>query len=354
MKKKILLFPLLLVFFLHAPLSVAAENLYATEVAVADVSPEARKAAIRQAYEQVLVKASGYRSLKGKSGMQDLLKHAENHVQQFRYKTIPGADEEEDQRRLWVAFEKRTVQKALATLGLSVWEQGRPQVLIWLAQEQKGKRRLVDSERDTELLQVLKNAASRRGLPLLMPLMDLQDQSTLRVSDIWTGDRQGIEKASSRYGSQVVLAGRLREKGGNWEGRWTLFLPDSEKTFSSHGADEGSAAAEGLDKVMDWLASRYVPAVDSESAELVKVRFLNIRNLQDYSLVMGLLESLDALSGLVVEESQGDQLLVRAQVRGGRDILVQRLSLETDLTPLASVPDEETSAAELELTYRLR
>ncbi|BAO45196.1 DUF2066 domain-containing protein [Thiolapillus brandeum] len=354
MNKIIISFFLLIAGFVHTPVSRAAQNLYATEVPVADASPDARKAAIRQAFEQVLVKASGYRDLNGRSGMKDLLKDAGNHVQQFRYKTGPGGEDGTEQRRLWVAFEKNMVQKALRKLGLSVWEQGRPQVLVWLARENKGRRSLVDPEQNAGLLQALRDAAARRGLPLLMPLMDLQDQSSLRVSDIWTADRESIEKASSRYASPVVLSGRLRQKGGQWQARWTLFLADLEKTFDSAGADEASAAIAGLDKVMDWLASRYVPAVDSESAESVKVRFLNVRSLEDYSMVMSLLESLDALSGLAVQASSADQLLVQAQVRGGRDILVQRLSLEADLTPVASIPDEESTEPDLELTYRLR
>ena len=354
MNKIILFFFLLVACLGYAPVSGAVQNLYSTEVPVTDTSPDVRQAAIRQAFGQVLVKASGHRDIKGKSGMKDLLKHAGNYVQQFRYRTKPGAEGENEQRWLWVAFEKGMVQKALRKLGLSVWEQGRPQVLVWLAHELKGRRRLVDPEQDTGLLQALQEAAARRGLTLLVPLMDLQDQSALRVSDIWTADRQSIEKASSRYDAQVVLAARLKKKGAQWSGRWTLFLADTEKTFGSRATDKVSAATEGLDKVIDWLASRYVPAVDSESAEDVTLRFLNVRSLQDYSLLMSLLESLDAVSGLAVEASSGDQLLVQAKVRGGRDILVQRLSLESVLTPLVSIPDDENAEPDLELTYRLR
>jgi hypothetical protein len=354
MNTRILSCFLLFVFLFSSAATQAAGSLYAVEVPVADGSPDARKAAIREAFELVLVKASGHRELKGRAGMTELLENAGNHVQQFRYRTRPAEDGAGEQRWLWVAFEKGTVRKALRKLGLSVWEQGRPEVLVWLAREQKGRRGLVDPERDAGVLRALRDAASRRGLPLLFPLMDLQDQSALRVSDVWTADRQALEHVSSRYAAQAVLAGRLREKGNRWFGKWTLFLADSEKTFDSSGVDEAGAVSEGLDKVMDWLASRYVPAVDSESAELVRVRFLNVKTLKDYFTIMTLLESLDALTGVAVQASIGDQLLVRARVRGGPDILVQRLSLETELTPVASIPDEEQDAQDLELTYRLR
>ncbi len=354
MKTKILFCFLLFVFLLPSAGVQAANGLYAVEVPVADGSPDARKAAIREAFERVLVKASGHRGLKGRAGMTELLQDAGNHVQQFRYRTRPADDGAGEQRWLWVAFEKGTVQKALRKLGLSVWEQGRPEVLVWLAKEQQGRRSLVDPERDSGLLQALRDAASRRGLPLLLPLMDLKDQSALRVSDVWTADWQALENASSRYDAQAVLAGGLREKDGRWVGKWTLFLGDSEKTFGSSGADEAATVAEGLDKVMDWLASRYVPAVDSEFAETVRVRFLNVKTLNDYSTIMALLESLDALTGVAVQAATGDQLLVQARVRGGADILAQRLSLEMNMTLVASIPDEEGDTQHPELTYRLR
>ncbi len=354
MNTRILSCLLLFAFLLPSVGVHAAGNLYAVEVPVADGSPDARKAAIQEAFELVLVKASGHRELKGRAGMNKLLENAGDHVQQFRYRTRPAEDGAGEQRWLWVAFEKGTVEKALRKLGLSAWEQGRPEVLVWLAREQQGRRSLADPERDAALLQTLREAASRRGLPLLLPLMDLQDQSSLRVSAVWTADRQALENASSRYDAQAVLAGRLRQNAGRWVGKWTLFLADSEKHFDSSGADEAGAASAGLDKVMDWLASRYVPAVDTELAGLVRVRFLNVKTLKDYSSIMTLLESLDALTGIAVQAATGDQLLVQAHVRGGADILAQRLSLEVDLTPVASIPDEGEEARHPELTYRLR
>lgn len=357
MKISSLFFVFVSVFLLQAPQpSFAASDYYSAEVPIEDATPEARKESIRQAFEKVLIKASGHRKLKGRSGMKNLLKHAEDYVQQFRYRNEAAEKEgDPDKRLMWVAFEKRAVQKALGELGLSVWDQGRPEVLLWLAQDTSGRRALLNPEKDVELVQALQTAVAQRGLPLLLPIMDLEDQSALRVSDVWTADRESVEKASVRYGEQLVLVARLRKSSSKWKTTWTLFLPDRQQEFHSTAASMEKALGDGVDKVMDWLADQYVPSSDDGNAELVTLRFLNIGSLRDYSRLMKMLESLDVISTFAIQESTGDQLLIKANVRGARDILVQRLSLETDLAPVASIPDDETAAPEHpELTYQLR
>ncbi|WP_456377286.1 DUF2066 domain-containing protein [Thiolapillus sp.] len=355
MKIRPLFYFCLLLSLLPAFALAVGSGLYSAEVPVADATPEARKASIRQAFEKVLIKASGHRNLKGRSGMESLLENAEDHVQQFRYRNqAADVEGEPDQRWMWVAFEKGAVQKALRDLGLSVWEKGRPEVLLWLVQEIDGHRTQMDPERDVMLVQALEVAAEQRGLPLLLPLMDLEDQSALRVSDIWTVDRESVERASNRYGEPLVLLGRLRKAGNGWQAKWTLLLPDRQQDFStaSGGAEETVSA--GINKAMDWLADQYVPGSDIGEAEPVMLRFLDIDDVREYSRVIQLLELLDVVSEYAILESLGDQLLIRAKVRGGRDILVQRLSLETVLAPVASIPDETGVQGGLELTYRLR
>lgn len=356
MKISSLFFVFISVFLLQAPQLFAASDYYSAEVPVEDASPEARKGSIRQAFEKVLIKASGHRNLKGRSGMKSLLKHAEDYVQQFRYRREAAEKEgEADKRWIWVAFEKSAIQKALGTLELSVWDKGRPEVLLWLAQENGGKRALLNPEKDVELVQILRTAAERRGLPLLLPIMDLEDQLALRVSDVWTVDRESVEKASARYGEQFLLVTRLRKAGNKWKAKWTLLLPGRQQSFNTVATSMEETLGAGIHKTMDWLADQYVPSSDGGASELVTLRFLNIGGLREYSRLMQILESLDVISSVAIQESSGDQLLIKAKVRGGRDILAQRLSLEAGLMPVASVPDDETAAPEhLELTYQLR
>ncbi len=356
MKISSLFFVFVSVFLLQAPQLFAASDYYSAEVPIEDASPEARKGSVRQAFEKVLIKASGHRNLKGRSGMKSLLKHAEDYVQQFRYRNEAAEKEGEVGKRwMWVAFEKSAIQKALGKLGLSAWDKGRPEVLLWLAQDNGGKRALLNPEKDVELVQALQAAAAQRGLPLLLPIMDLEDQSALRVSDVWTVDRDSVEKASARYGEQLLLAARLRKSGNKWKAKWTLFLPDRQQEFNAAASSMEEAVRYGINKTMDWLADQYVPSSDSGGSELVTLRFLNIASLREYSRLMQMLESLDVISDFAIQESSGDQLLIKAKVRGGRDILAQRLSLEAGLMPVASVPDDETAAPEyLELTYQLR
>ncbi len=328
-------------------------DLYAIDMPIADDSPQVRRQALSEAFARVLTKASGHRDLKGRTGARKLLKRAPDYVQQFRYHSV--VDEEGNtQRRLWVQFDQQAVQHALSSLGLSVWKSGRPEVLVWLAREIAGQRDLIDLELDAEWVAALQQAADERGMPLLLPLMDLQDRSALHASDIWSGDETRIRAASSRYGDAVILAGRLFNTGGAWKGKWTLFSGADSKHFVSSGKASAAAIRAGVNKVMDWLADAFMPMAGNEEAQSVWVRFVGVHDVDDFARIMQMLESLDNQSGVYLKQARDDQLLFQVRVRGGRDLLQQRLSLQGDLQPAASIPDDESQVGgNLELTYRL-
>jgi len=349
-------------FFLFAILGLlpvaplfAAQNLFSVEVPVVDRGPEARKDSIRQAFEEVLVKASGHRNLMGRSGMDELLLHAENYVQQFRYR-VEALDtpEQAEKRWIWVAFEHKAVQKALRELGLDVWEKGRPKVLVWLAKEENGYRALINPEQNAPLFQTLREAAAKRGLSLLLPIMDLQDQSAVRVSDIWTNDKTSLVQASLRYGDHPILAGRIQFSGKQWIAKWTLYLPDRQQQFSITADGAEMALASSVNKVMDFLADQYVPTIGDEEADLVALKIQGIGSSREYLRLMRLLESLDVITNLSIQEAVSDELLIKVQVRGGRDILRQRLSLESSLQLVAGIPgDEGGDPTGMPLVYRI-
>ena len=45
----------------------------------------------------------------------------------------------------------------------------------------------------------LRARAAYRGMPLQLPLMDLEDQAGLTPADVWSGYQPGIRQASARY-----------------------------------------------------------------------------------------------------------------------------------------------------------
>ncbi|HIE56534.1 MAG TPA: DUF2066 domain-containing protein, partial [Chromatiaceae bacterium] len=210
----------------------AAVDLFSATVPLAEDTSEARQRAMGAALHAVLVKSSGRQVSARRPEVGTMLKRAESHVQEFRYLNAPSDQEEGEPRKmLWVRFDRRAVGRLLRELGLSPWEGGRPELLLWLAVDEQGRRRLADPELDRDLLEAASSAARARGFTLLRPLMDLQDRNALGPADLWVGDRQGIRDASARYGRPVPLVGRLSGWNEQFEIKWLLLFPDRAESY---------------------------------------------------------------------------------------------------------------------------
>ncbi len=347
------LFLLLLLF--SAPFARAGVDLFSAAVPIADDSPAARSAAMAEALRLVLVKASGQR-LGGKGEKLDsLLKEAEDQAQEFRYQTPASSGEGASGRRLWVRFDRRTVEEDLRRLGLILWDRGRPELIPWVAVEEKGRRRLADPERDAGLFQALQEAADRRGLALVTPLMDLEDRNALPTADLWLVHAESVRAASSRYGRALPLVGRLQRRRGGWKGRWSLLLGNGEQRFESQAKELAAVVRKGVDRAADLLVNRFLPSPEGAQHGEVLVRFLGVHDLGDYARLRRLLGALDVVTAFSLERAEEDRLAFRVRVLGGRDLLARQLSLNEELEAVIDIP-EEAGAGEGEetLTYELR
>ncbi len=350
--KTILLFLVLL-----SPVAGAAMDLFSATAPIADESPEARREAMAEALHEVLVKASG-RPISAKSKkLHKVLAHAEDQVQEFRYVAAPVEQKGGvPGKALWARFGQKTVARLLRQLGLNLWEGGRPELILWLAVDEKGRRHLADPEREDALLAAGRAMAQRRGIGMVLPLMDLQDRNGLSVGDLWIGHPQSIREASARYGQAVPLAGRLQRSRGKWQGDWLLLLPDTERQFKSSGNTPEAAVQAGVRKAVGLLVDRYQPVVadDAESSP-VRLRFTNVQDANSYARLLRLLRSLDMVLSLRPLKAEQDQLLFEARVRGGKEALENQLSLESGLLPTVDIPDDGEGTVPAEtLSYSLR
>jgi uncharacterized protein len=340
-------------------------DLYEAEAPVAGQDGEARAAGIRDAFAQVLVKVSGDRGLLSNDEINSLLKRASGYVQQYRYRMLnadtyvsaPGRPD----RLLWVRFDERGVNRLLRKSGVPVWGGTRPSVLVWLGEERGAARSLLSFEQQTQLKAALQQVAYTRGLPLLLPLMDMEDRSALPVSDLWGGFESDIRRASARYQPDVILVGRLRDRGNEWQGEWTLYLPDKINRWQTRAGSEHALAAEGLQQAADALALRFAPQQVSEGTTTLRIRVHGLARLADYVLVRDYLQSMAIIERLDVLAAEPETVSFLARIQGGREVLERGIQLGAVLEPVVTqdpvAVEGTTPPAEPEgesLDYRLR
>src|SRR5690606_41001353 len=114
---------------------------------------------------------------------------------------------------LWAQFDGVSLSRALRQAGLPDWGTERPDVLVWLAVDDGGDRYLVSESGGQHIAPLVRQAARRRGLPVTLPLLDVEDQRALLFSDVWGGFFGRVETASQRYQPQVILTGKLQRTG---------------------------------------------------------------------------------------------------------------------------------------------
>ncbi len=353
---------LIAALLLAAPLQAeTVSNLYEAETPVAGQGGEARADGIRAAFAQVLVKVSGDRGLLSNPEIGSLLKRASSYVQQYRYRLLESPNATGNDRLLWVRFDERAVNRLLRESGVPVWGGTRPSVLVWLGEERGASRSLISLEQQSDLKATLERTASERGLPLVLPLMDMEDRNAMPVSDLWGGFESDIRRASERYLPDVILVGRLSSRGGDWEGNWTLYLPDKTNRWQTRADSRLALAAEGVQQTADALALRFAPQQVSEGSTSLRIRIHGLTRLEDFVLVRDYLQSLAMIEQLDLLSAEPETISFLARIQGGREVLERGIQLGAVLEPVVAqspVAVEGGSAPEeLEgesLDYRLR
>lgn len=314
----------------HPAGAAAVPGLYEAE---ADFDGQ-RDAGFRAAMAQVLVRITGRRDVVDRPEAAQLLDNAAAYVQQFR-QPAPG--------RLWAAFDGAALERELAQLGLPVWGAERPGTLLWIAVDAGGGQRFVVASGDETAaesairMQVLE-AAARRGVPVVFPLMDAEDRAKASFAEVWGGFEDSIRAASARYGVDAVLVGRLAADDLG-HGRWTFYGVDDVARWSG-------GVGESVDRLADRFAARFA-VMTSGGARAVQLAVSGVESIADYGRVSRLLGSLTAVERVGVERVEQDRIVYRIELRGGADALAEAVRLDGLLRP------DQAAGQEYELNYRV-
>lgn len=326
------------------------EGLYEAKMQVHSQTRSERATAMAAALAEVLVKVSGYRDAALMRGVAKAARRPARFLQQYRYQPLPAdAREKElataepgaDPQILFFRFDKAAVDKVLRDNGLPVWGSTRPATLAWLAVQDESHRYLVGSGSVEPVRELITNESQRRGLALLLPLMDLQDQMALGFADVWGGFHEPIMAASSRYGAESVLVGRLyRPTGGEWQAQWTLIEGGQMQSWVNQGALPAEVIDEGVSGVVAMLASRYAPVVGEYQPGLLAMTVTDVRTLRDYARVRRYLQSLQQVEQVHISRVEADQITFELGVESEPEGIAQTIALGNVLA-LKKQPENE-------------
>lgn len=347
------------VYLLSGLMSLSAigaevEGLYDAEVRVFSQQGKARATAMSAALAEVLVKVSGRSSVLSVDGIKRAVREPAGLLQQYRYRELTYAEQQalraEQQQNpdmgaagglqgepqmLLFSFDEIAVDKLLGDNRLPVWGATRPSMIAWLAVQNEEGRILLGSHSEDPLSAEVIEAARQHGLPLFLPLMDLEDQRALRFADVWGGFAEPVLQASSRYRTEAVLMGRLYPGfGGAWQAQWTVLEGSIRKTWETQEESREKLIRGGVAGATELLASRYAPAAGGpERAGLLPLMITGINNLSDYSRVSRYLASLQQVAQVRITQVEPDRIQFDLIIEGPAEGITKTIALGNVLVP---------------------
>jgi len=310
-----------------------ASSFFSASVPVTSQSTRERERAAKEGLREVLVRLSGVTDLEQYPQAVTALSRANTYLEQFSYEQVQGPSGRKAEH-LAMAFSSVAVEKLLQGAGLPYWPVQRPTTLVWLVEDEvtEGKR-LVNDANDP-VLQGLFSASQKRGLPLLLPLLDLDDQLAINAEQVWNLDQQAVLAASERYGADTVLIGRYsRTSVGKWWTSWQFFHRGEGQNFDLRGEDGVLVGQQALTPLADHLAKLYSLKGNREAAAELFVQVGPVDNFGTYRKTLDYLHKLAVVTSFQLVTVTDESLLFSMQLNGTFDQLKNTLALEAKLRP---------------------
>jgi uncharacterized protein len=321
--------------------------LYEVQVPVADQSPRARLDSARVALAQVLTRLTGLAALPGNAVVDQALAAPDVYYNQFGFRR--GAAGE---LLLHLEFMPEAVLNLIRQANLPVWRANRPTVVAWaVVDDGNGGRQILSSAAAHPVTDALKQRASERGLPLILPLMDLEDQMRVEPAIVWGLLSEPLLEASQRYAADILLIGRIQlEPGGGWTGRWDFWLEENVRELEQQAIDPAALGAAAADLVSDELAARFA-VIDTGSSRRLELAVSAVEGAADYADLLRYLGGLEIVDEVDVRFLSGGRLGVSLVTVADTDQLQDMFRVDRRLLP---DPMRPTLGPALELVWQKR
>jgi hypothetical protein len=329
--------------------AVTVEDLFTVELPVADQTTSLRLESFSEAFKQVIVKVSGSDEALASPAFKRPVKNSARYVKQFRYlnRTLPD-DEEFDGSGLFlrINFDQQLVEGLLREQNFPVWGRERPSTLLVISYDVNENIKLVSDDAAPDLVEALDRAASIHAVPVLFPLMDLEDIALVNIGDIASRQYENIDTMAKRYAPNALLVGQIVGRSGQgWQGDWEVRFAEQVFQWSFKASSKQGVIDQVIRHLAKILALEYALEDHRSVEQSLLLSVSELESLEKLIKVQRYLKSLNVVDSVRVAMISKDVVTYRLNLRNDPEDLQRLIEfgevLEQEDFPQLSTQGEE-------------
>lgn len=315
-------------------------DLYTADAILAtDARQSEQDAAVTDAMRQVLVRVTGRADINAEPAIQSALEKASSYLSTFRFErsdiTLTNVlGESVPAKRMIMKFDQGAIQELLGRNRLPVWGAKRPETLIWLADRLDGSDHILADSEGSEFARALVEQSRVRGVPMILPIMDLTDTLNVSFTDVYGLFTADLGEASERYQPDAILVGRVSRNEDGYQADFVYLLQNDRQRYQVSAADKAGLAAQLIDQIALRLSDQYAVVMDPAMAGQVSLRINNVRGLDTLAAVENYLGSLNLITRTTLRQVRPAVVYFDLEISGDRTQLRDMLALDNRLKAL--------------------
>ncbi len=316
-----------LLFSTQSLLAVEVKGLFETEVMTRTQSRSDRNKALREALVVVLNRIAVGDEVMQNPTIAVALDNAASYVDEYQYALISEREDANAPRIMRVSFNEQVLMALLRKSRIAIWNEVRDAVLVWLVVERAGSRAILDVDIDTEVVTALQVAAKRKGIPILLPLMDLEEKKSIRAKDVLSAYPEKLLTASRPYDVVTILSGKVVKQRKCWRSEWTLNFDNKVEQWSETCMPLTENLLHAFQSVYNHLAPFYSakPGHGVDDEFLIKV--FGIKGLAAETKVKDYLNQLPMMKSVKWVRVDKGAHVFRLKYSGARKALMDYIAL---------------------------
>jgi hypothetical protein len=330
--------------------AVVVEELFTIEMAVADQTTAVRLEAFGEAFKLVVIKVSGSDDALNSPSFSRPMQSSARYVKQFTY--INRKDENSEsfdsgQLFLKIDFNQQLVEGLLRENNFPVWGRERPGSLLVVSYDVNETIRLVSEDSTPEIIELLDAAAVRLGVPVLFPLMDLEDIALIDIGDIVSRQYENIDILADRYGPDALVIGQIFGRSGQgWHGDWEVRFAEQVFKWKYRGSSKQQVIDQAIKHLARVLALEYALEDHRRVEQVLFLRISSMPKFNQLISVQSYLKSLSVVDSIRVAKISNDVVTFKLKLRNDAEDLQRLIELgevleQLDLPSVNAQDDRE-------------